>query len=102
MTETKQKYLILTCDSEAVPGGAPHSHVDHLIWGRLPEAPYEAGIGKMMDVAEEFGVKMVFFHDVLEEHKYVEAIGEAARTIVGRGHDLQLHMHTEFLPADFW
>jgi hypothetical protein len=55
-----------------------------------------------MDVAEEFAAKMVFFHDVLEEHSYGEAIGAAARSIVARGHDLQLHMHAEFLPAEFW
>jgi hypothetical protein len=102
MSETKQKFLILTCDSEAVPSAAPENHVDRLIWGRVPEAPYEAGIGKMMDIADEFGVKMVFFHDVLEKHSYGNETVRAARYIVDRGHDLQLHMHTEFLPPEFW
>jgi hypothetical protein len=102
MNEAKQKFLVLTCDTEAVPPAAPAEHVDRLIWGRLPEAPYEAGIGKMMDIAEEFGARMVFFHDVLEQHSYGEPIAEAARYVVGRGHDLQLHMHPEFLPSEFW
>ena len=67
---TKQKFLILTCDSEALPIQAPAHQVHRLIWGRFPEAPYEAGISKMMDVADEVGVKMVFFHEVLEKLKY--------------------------------
>jgi hypothetical protein len=102
MNKTRQKFLILTCDSEAVPSFAPDNHVDRLIWGRFPGAPYEAGIGKLMDVADEFGAKIVFFHDVLEEHSYEGETARAARYIVSRGHDLQLHMHTEFLPPEFW
>jgi peptidoglycan/xylan/chitin deacetylase (PgdA/CDA1 family) len=97
-----KKFLILSCDSEAVPIFAPNKHVDRLIWGNFPEAPYEAGIGKIMDIADEFGIKIVFFHDVLEQHSYGEETGRAARYIVSRGHDLQLHMHAEFLPEEFW
>jgi hypothetical protein len=105
MSETngnRQKFLVLTCDSEALPGAASDQHMDRLLWGRFPEAPYEAGIGKMMEVADEFGVKMVFFHDVFEQHRYGDRTAEAARVIVDRGHDLQLHLHIEFLPPDFW
>ncbi|HTL17701.1 MAG TPA: hypothetical protein VL793_10710 [Patescibacteria group bacterium] len=98
----RPKYLILTCDSEALPKEAPDHHVDRLIWGRFPDAPYEAGIGKMMDVADELGMKMVFFHDVLEHFMYGAETDRAARSILERGHDLQMHMHIEFLPPDFW
>ena len=48
-----------------------------------------------MDVADEVGVKMVFFHEVLEKLKYGEEITRVARYIIDRGHDLQLHTHVE-------
>jgi hypothetical protein len=99
---TRSKYLVLTCDTEALIKEAPADHVDRLIWGKFPDSPYPAGIGLMMDIADEYGAKISFFYDVLERLRYGEEIDEAARYILGRGHDLQLHLHIEFLPPEFW
>jgi hypothetical protein len=99
---SKNKYLILTCDTEALPSAATEDHVDRLIWGRFPGQHSGAGIGLMMDVADETGVKISFFFDVFERLKYGQEIDYAARYIVDRGHDLQLHLHIEFLTPEFW
>jgi hypothetical protein len=98
----RQKYLILTCDSEALPNAAADHHMQRLMWGHFPDAPYDAGIGKLMDIAEEFGAKIVFFHDVMECLLYGEETKRAAGCILERGHELQLHIHVEFLPERFW
>ena len=100
--DKREKRLIISCDSEALPSAAPENHVDRLIWGKFPDAPYEAGIGKLMDIADEFGAKIVFFHDVLETLAYGEETARAATYILDRGHDLQMHAHIEFLPPNFW
>jgi hypothetical protein len=76
--------------------------VERLIWGRFPNAPAERGIRALMDVAEEFRAKIVFFHEVLETLQYGSEIERAARYVLERGHDLQLHAHIEFLPPEFW
>ncbi|MEN6626036.1 MAG: hypothetical protein ABFD69_07415 [Candidatus Sumerlaeia bacterium] len=92
-----KRYLSLTCDVEALPAEATSNHVDRLIWCRYPGVPFGAGIDLMMDIADEFGAKITFFLDVCERHAYGSAIDEAARMIQERGHDLQLHLHIEFL-----
>jgi hypothetical protein len=100
--EKGKKYLILTCDTEALPKEATEAHVERLIWGQFPEAPAEAGIGLMMDLADQFGAKITFFLDVLERLAYGGEIDQVARNILHRGHDLQLHLHIEFLSPNFW
>src|SRR5262249_14355306 len=37
-----------------------------------------------------------------EHFMYGAETDRAARSILERGHDLQMHMHIEFLPPDFW
>lgn len=102
ISDGRQKYLAVTCDVEAMPTIGEADHVDRLIWGRVPGVEREAGIGRMMDIGDEFGVKFTFFLDVLEQNRYGARIDEVAEQILDRGHDLQLHLHTEFLPEDFW
>ncbi|MEN6626051.1 MAG: hypothetical protein ABFD69_07490 [Candidatus Sumerlaeia bacterium] len=97
-----QKYLAVTVDVEAMPTIGAADHVDRLIWGRIAGWDREVGIGRMMDIADEFGVKFTFFLDVLERNRHGQPIEEAAHEILSRGHDLQLHIHREFLPEDFW
>lgn len=98
----QKRYLALTCDVEALPMEAPNNHVDRLIWGKFPGVRFGAGIGLMMDIADEFGFKITFFLDVVERHAYGAAIEEVAHAIQERGHDLQLHLHVEFLNNSFW
>jgi hypothetical protein len=92
--------LMLTVDVEAQPGRAVSDHVDRLIWGRFPEG--RAGIGEMMDVADHHGAKLTMFLDWAETDLYGEAIRDVGKEIHRRGHDLQLHVHTDFFKADFW
>ncbi|MFC1734504.1 methyltransferase domain-containing protein [Candidatus Hydrogenedentota bacterium] len=96
------KYLVLTCDVEALPDCVATDHVDRLIWGRFPGMEKEAGIGLMMDIADEFGVAITFFLDVHERHLYGDKIDEVGKYILQRGHDLQLHAHPTILPDSFW
>lgn len=96
------KYLVVSCDVEALPLRAPGDHVDRLIWGRCPGEVREHGIGLMMDIAEQHGIPITFFLDVLEKHLYGTAIDDVGKAVLDRGHDLQLHAHPDVLPDGFW
>ncbi|WP_367067210.1 hypothetical protein [Oryzisolibacter sp. LB2S] len=51
-----------------------------------------------MDVLDHHGLKAVFFVDPMPELIWgVAAIEDVVRPIVARGHDVQLHLHTEWL-----
>jgi hypothetical protein len=56
------------------------------------------GVGYQLDVFERCGLKAVFFVDPMPALLWgVEAIADVTRPIVERGHDVQLHLHTEWL-----
>lgn len=56
------------------------------------------GIGYQMDVLDAHGLKAVFFVDPMPALLWgVEAIADVVQPIVARGHDVQLHCHTEWL-----
>ncbi len=58
------------------------------------------GIDYQMDVFDRHGLKAVFFVDPLPALVWGEdAIRDIVAPIVSRGHDVQLHMHTEWLAA---
>lgn len=58
----------------------------------------EVGIGYQMDIFDLYGLKAVFFVDPLPALIWgVEAVADIVQPIVRRGHDVQLHMHTEWL-----
>lgn len=58
----------------------------------------EAGIFYQMEVMDRHGMKAVFFVDPLPALLWgVEAIADVVGPIVARGHDVQLHAHTEWL-----
>lgn len=92
--------LIITIDVEAFPARQTSQHVERLIWGRFGDR--QSGILEMMDIAERFGHRLTFFVDFCERFLHLGAIEPVARTIVQRGHDLQLHAHPEFLTESFW
>jgi hypothetical protein len=51
-----------------------------------------------MDVFDRHGIKAVFFVDPMPALLWgVEAIADVVGPIVARGHDVQLHLHTEWL-----
>lgn len=56
------------------------------------------GIEYQMDVMDELGLKGVFFVDPLPALLWgTQAIADIVQPIVRRGHDVQLHAHTEWL-----
>lgn len=58
----------------------------------------DVGIFYQMDVFERHGLKGVFFVDPMPALIWgVEAIADVVGPIVARGHDVQLHCHTEWL-----
>ena len=93
--------LMITVDVEAQPRRAEKYALERLVWGRYPGSR-DAGIGRMMDIADANDVKLTMFTDYCEEGIYGQAFLDAAREIDRRGHDLQLHAHLDFMPAAFW
>lgn len=58
----------------------------------------EAGIVYQMEVLDRHGLKGVFFVDPMPALIWgVSAIADIVEPIVSRGHDVQLHIHTEWL-----
>ncbi len=56
------------------------------------------GIEYQLDVFDRFGLKAVFFVDPMPALLWgVEAVSDVVGPIVARGHDVQLHLHTEWL-----
>lgn len=99
--------VLFTIDTEISMGGAARDPAllpvgaKKRIWAETPTGRY--GISYFMDVFDEFGMKGVFFFEPVARHVVPEAeLAEAAKYIVDRGHDVELHVHPEFqmdLPA---
>ncbi|NJM50800.1 MAG: polysaccharide deacetylase family protein [Sphingomonadales bacterium] len=69
---------------------------DRSIRGLTPDG--EAGIFHQMDILDRYGLKAVFFVDPMPALIWgTEAIAAMVQPIVSRGHDVQLHMHSEWL-----
>lgn len=92
------KLLVMTVDVEAKfdSDGA----VDIAVFGIDGEK--RAGIIEMMDVADEFDIKISFFVDVIEIYLHGEKWGDMMRLIFQRGHDVQLHFHPRLLSESDW
>lgn len=66
------------------------------ILGRADEG--DAGIAYEMDILERHGLKAVFFVDPMPALVWgVAAIADVVGPIVERGHDVQMHLHSEWL-----
>ncbi|NVD27862.1 polysaccharide deacetylase family protein [Parasphingorhabdus flavimaris] len=69
---------------------------DKSILGRTPNG--DVGISYQMDVFDRYGMKAVFFVDPMPALIWgVEAIADIVSPIIARGHDVQLHLHSEWL-----
>ncbi len=56
------------------------------------------GIGYQMDVMEEYGMKGIFFVDPMPALVWgIGAIEDVVQPILKRGHEVQLHLHSEWL-----
>lgn len=96
----KQRYAILTVDTEALPKRASSDHVTRLMWGEHPSGC--AGVREFCSIGSEFGAQHVFFVDLCGAYSSVKQVDEVVKWIDAAGHDVQLHTHPEYLPQSFW
>lgn len=93
--------LYLTIDTEYSAGHAVRGmgQADNFALSIAGATPAGAGgIAYQMDVFDACGLKAVFFVDPLPALVWgVEAVAEVVGPIIARGHDVQLHLHTEWL-----
>ncbi|MWV27729.1 polysaccharide deacetylase family protein [Aurantiacibacter rhizosphaerae] len=95
--------LYVTIDTEYEPGftakrglNTRAANFDRAIRGATPAG--DVGIFHQMDVLERHGLKAVFFVDPMPALIWgTGAIADVVEPIVTRGHDVQLHLHTEWL-----
>jgi len=98
--KSKNRFAILTVDTEALPKRAQTEHVKRLIWGEHSFGT--AGVREMCVIGDESGVKHVFFVDVCGAHAYENEIRDVVQWLDEAGQDVQLHAHAEYLPEGFW
>ncbi len=103
--------VFITIDTEHSIGGSfgdpqlkPVGN-DKRIYGRIGGKEY--GIPLIMDIADRYGIPLTFFVEVFNKYYFGEGeTREVCEYILGRGHDVQLHLHPNFLnfkednPAD--
>jgi peptidoglycan/xylan/chitin deacetylase (PgdA/CDA1 family) len=93
--------LLITVDTELTSSlhRAGLSLADNLrrsIWAETPRGAY--GIGWQMDLLERHGLKGVFFLDPMPALVHgADFLRPLVEAIVSRGHEVQLHIHTEWL-----
>ena len=95
--------LYITIDTEysfglarGMNGGGQAVNYASAIAGETPDGPL--GIHYQMDVFDRHGLKAVFFVDPMPALIWgTEAIAQIVQPIIARGHDVQLHLHTEWL-----
>jgi hypothetical protein len=100
MQQESTSTVILTVDVEAFPYRAHRDPLDTLIWGKAGDEEY--GIGMMMDIADKYNVHLVFFLDYGEFDIYGQPLLDVGREIIRRGHDLQVHLHPDFIAPAFF
>ncbi|WP_028575395.1 hypothetical protein [Desulfonatronovibrio hydrogenovorans] len=94
--------VLITIDTEHSIGGAfrdpslkPVGN-DKRIFGRINGKEY--GIPLIIDIADDFDIRLTFFVEVLNKHYFGEAeTCQVCEYILARGHDVQLHLHPVFL-----
>lgn len=94
--------VFITVDTEHSIGGAfanpalsPVGNARR-IFGRIGVKEY--GIPLQMDIADRFGLKLVFFVEVFNRHFFgPDETRQVVETILHRGHDVQLHLHPNYL-----
>lgn len=93
--------LLITVDTELSAllhqqGASVTDNVARSIWAETPQGAF--GIGWQMDVMDRHGLKGVFFLDPLPALVHgADFLEPIVTQIVGRGHEVQLHIHSEWL-----
>ena len=96
----KQRYAMVTVDTEALPRRAPGNHVKRLIWGE--HGAGTAGIRELCSIGDDFNAKHIFFVDLCGSYAYRDEVHDVIRWLDSVGQDVQLHTHPEYLPDTFW
>lgn len=95
-----KRRLMLSVDVEAFEMRSKVAPVDRLIWGRFPEGDY--GLERIMSIAEASGARLSTFLDYPEVWAYGDGFLDVGREILRRGHDLNLHLHLDCVPRDYF
>lgn len=101
------KLLVITVDVEAgngcrkqVSNESNNDEISTCMYGIFGDQ--RAGIIEMMDIADEVGVQISFFVDVLEVYAYGDQLIQVMQDIDSRGHDVQLHFHPSMINSTNW
>ena len=94
--------VFITVDTEHSIGGAfkdrnlkPVGN-EKRIWGKIGDKYF--GIPLMVDIAETFDIHLTFFVEVLNKHYFGEdETKKVCEYVLKRGHDVQLHLHPNYL-----
>jgi hypothetical protein len=94
--------VFITVDTEHSIGGAfidstlkPVGN-EKRVFGKIGDQYY--GIPLIIDIANRYNIPLTFFLEVLNKYYFGEKESrEACRYIIGRGHDVQLHVHPNYL-----
>jgi hypothetical protein len=94
--------VFITVDTEHSIGGAfidstlkPVGN-EKRVFGKIGDKYY--GIPLIIDIANRYNVPLTFFLEVLNKYYFGEKESrEVCRYIIGRGHDVQLHLHPNYL-----
>jgi len=94
--------VFITVDIEPSIGGAfrnPNLRpvgTEKRIYGRVGNRYY--GIPLIMDIADQYNIPLTFFVEVLNKYFFgEEETKEVCQYIISRGHDVQLHLHPNYL-----
>ena len=94
------KLLVITVDVEAGKNCGIGIEIQTCVYGVFGNQ--SAGISEMMDIADEVGVKISFFVDVMGFYAYGEQLIQVMQDIDSRGHDVQLHFHPSMINSTNW
>ena len=88
-------YLLISVDTEGSSFRGRPLPLEAMVHGRLDGE--ELGIGRIMDLCEARGIQATFFLSSLEYRARGEnPLREIAQCISERGHDVQLHTHSDW------
>lgn len=94
--------IFITVDTEHSIGGAFNDRNlkpvgnEKRIWGKIGDKSF--GIPLMMDIAENCNIRLTFFVEVLNKYYFgEEETKKVCEYILKRGHDVQLHLHPNYL-----
>jgi len=90
--------IVITIDTETFRVGGKVLPFNAHHYADLPGGSY--GVQRIMDLCDKYGIKATFFVDVYMHHEYGEAkVAELCTRIESAGHDVQLHVHTSWIPG---